>query len=195
MTRDHSVRTFPSGQKTSAWSSAAPAESCSSPFKKTWFFYRAQRGLLHEQCSSLRLCLCPRPSATAMALTAIVPLVALASLCAAVAPNCDDMVKPYIPQDPYMVRHAFFWALIILPRLQSWTGETSSAFLCEGFWKMGVCDGSRGPPSIPQSTGIAQKFLDGAGAYFWCLYCDLTLGRLPVVSVVMKWNDAPSSRL
>lgn len=36
----------------------------------------------------------------------IVPLLALASLCAAFAPSCDDMVKPYIPLDPKAVRHA-----------------------------------------------------------------------------------------
>ncbi|CAG07883.1 unnamed protein product [Tetraodon nigroviridis] len=38
-----------------------------------------------------------------MALSVIVPLLALASLCAAFAPSCDDMVKPYIPLDPKAV--------------------------------------------------------------------------------------------
>lgn len=53
----------------------------------------------------------PRPSGTAMAVSVIIPLLALASLGAAFAPNCDDLLKPYIPEDPKEVRPASpdFW--------------------------------------------------------------------------------------
>lgn len=41
-----------------------------------------------------------------MSVSVIIPLLALASLGAASAPNCEDMLKPYIPQDPKEVRPA-----------------------------------------------------------------------------------------
>lgn len=80
-------------------------------FKKL-FFCKAQRGMNCAAALAASLAVRssllphPQPSVTAMALSVIVPLLALASFCAAFAPNCDDMVKPYIPQDPKVVRHA-----------------------------------------------------------------------------------------
>lgn len=47
---------FQAGQRTSAQPSALPAETCSSPFKKTWFFCKAQRGMNYRRvfcCCSL----------------------------------------------------------------------------------------------------------------------------------------------
>lgn len=55
-----------------------------------------------------------------MSVSVIIPLLALASLSAAFAPNCEDMLKPYIPQDPKEVRPACPCKL--------GTVETTSAF-------------------------------------------------------------------
>lgn len=96
-----------------------------------------------------------------MSVSVIIPVLALASLSAAFAPNCEDMLKPYIPQDPKEVRPAF----ANRGRLKQPLPLFFFFFLRKGFWKMGVCDGSRGPSSIPQSAGVDQELLGGADPY------------------------------
>lgn len=48
------------------------------------------------------------PSVWTMALSAVVFLLALSSLTAATAPDCKDLVKPFMPEDPKLVSCAFF---------------------------------------------------------------------------------------
>lgn len=77
-----------------------------------------------------------------MALPAVVVLLALTSLSAASAPDCKDLVKPFMPEDPKLV--GFLCLFLIYPQrcLDILNITMILGCLCEGFWKMGVCDGS-----------------------------------------------------
>lgn len=74
-----------------------------------------------------------------MALLVVVLLLTVTSLCAASAPDCKELVKPFMPEDSKQVRAA--------PRLKIVFANiyrgSFMIFAVKGFWEMGVRHGSR----------------------------------------------------
>lgn len=123
----------------------------------------------------------PHPAVGAMALALCAILVALPCLSHATAPDCEDLVKPIMPEDPSQVQFLVFFFLHLGAHRAS---KVKSKTPHQGLWEVGVRPGSRWPPAVPQGAGVHEKLLDWTVPYWWPSGGDAALGRSLLVSEV-----------